>query len=483
MKINHGNYNIGFLGNDNQGLKIGQMIKGKIQQILNDVLLIEMENGKLVEAKSTIPIEAQKNDILKFRIKAIDENQIMIQPITEEVKEKGAIDTAENKIVNLLESLNVKSGKEEIELVKKLIVNEIPVNKEILDNIIQSKGSFEKIETLLNNKPNSVTQNMITKDIREVLKTLLKLEVHTKENEYNEFQKVKELGIKSSNGLETQKNIMEKEHQKLFDHKTVHSNINIQDMNFEKIIFLLKNNLKMNMLNMTNINNILLKDFTITKEIDQLIEVLYENKETAHLGKSLEQIFSKLKDMILEKKFEPGEMIKEIHVKLELVKQSIENISSKEQGDALKNIANLKNSLDFVSKINQFQTYFQMPIFFNDERKNLELYISKDDKNRKKINPKDVKILVALDTKTMDKVQVLIGIKDKNITCNFKVTTDETKKMLLAFENDLKEALKLLDFKGISMKYVVGNSENNMIGQELTKKEIDEKIRFIDLKV
>ncbi|MCT4618594.1 MAG: hypothetical protein N4A62_04315 [Marinisporobacter sp.] len=483
MKINHGNYNLGFLGNDKQTLKIGQMIKGRIQQILNDVLLIEMENGKLLEAKSNIPIEAQKNDVLKFQVKSIDENQILIQPIIEELREKGEISTAEKKIINLLESLNVKSGQEEVELVKKLIVNEIPVSKEILNNIIQSKGSFEIMETLLNNKTNSLTEDMVTENIQKVLKNLLKVEGHTKGDEYREPENVKKLGIKDAGLLETQKNIMENGKQKLSHDKIVHSNINIHDMNFEKIIFLLKNNLKVNMLNITNVNNILLKDFTITKEMDQLIEVLYENKETAHLGKGLEQIFSKLKDMILEKKFEPGEMIKEMHVKLELVKQSIENINSKEQGDALNNIANLKNSLDFMSKINQFQTYFQIPIFLNDERRNLELYISKDDKNRKKINPKDVKILVALDTKTMDKVQVLIEIKDKNITCNFKVTTDETKKKLIAFEKDLKEVLTGLDFKGMNMKYSVGNVGNNILEEDLTKKQVDKKIRFIDLKV
>ncbi|QZY56617.1 hypothetical protein [Crassaminicella profunda] len=484
MKINHGNYNFGFLGKNNQELKVGQMIKGKIQQILNDVLILELENGKLLEAKTNIPIEAQKNSILQFQVKSIYENQITIQPMIEELQHKEEISTAEKKIIDMLKALNIKSGEEEVELVKKLIVNEIPVNKENLENIIQSKTSFEKMETLLNDKSIISNEKMLNENIREVLKNLLNVEDVMKENESSNPENAKKLATKDSNLLEMKKNIIEKVHEELFNGKIAHSkNINVHNMNFEKIIFLLKNNLKLNISNVTNINNLLLNDFTITKQMDELVGALYKNEETISLGKSLENIFSNIKNMILEKKFEPVEIMKEIHIKLELAKQSIENISSKDKGDILNNITNLKNSLEFVDKLNQFQTYFQIPIFLDDEKKNLDLYISKNHKNKKKINPKDVKILVALDTKTMEKIQVLIEIKDKNITCNFKVKTDEIKKKLLAFENDLKETLKLLEFKGITTKYVVSNIEKNIIDEDFNKKEMTKKIRFIDLKV
>ncbi|QXM05773.1 hypothetical protein [Crassaminicella indica] len=479
MKINPLNYNLG-LGNNKENLlelKMGQIITGKIQQILNDVLILEMNSGKLLEAKTAIPLEAQTNDVLKFQVKSIRENKVILQPMMEEIDNKEEMDNGQKKIISLLKELNIKPGEEEIELVKKLIANRILVSKENLTNIIQLKSNFEKIETLINTKSIPINEKIMNEHIREVLKELLKEDGYIKENEYSKDENIKNI-VKDSYSLELEKNMQ----QKLSAERSVHSK-NINPMSYEKIIFLLKNNLKMNIMNLKNINNLLMKEFTVSKQMDELIGFLYKNDETAYLGKSLDQLFSNIKDMIFEKNFEPHEIMKEIHIKLEMIKQSIENISSKDQEDILNNITNLKNSLDFMNKLNPLQTYFQIPIFFNDERRNIELFISKDSKNKKKINPKDVKILIALDTKTMDRVQVLIEIKDKNIMCNFKVKTDEIKKKLLAFEKDLKEILMHLGFTGINTKYAVSNTGNDILEEALNKKEIHEKMQFIDLKV
>lgn len=483
MKINQSNYNFTVLENNDQGsgrIKVGQVIQAKIQQIMKDTLLLEMKNGKTIEAKTTILPDYKKNEVFKFVVKETNKDQITIQPILDNHDKKEIINSAEKKIINLLKTLDIKQREEEITLVKQLLANKIPASKENILKVIQFKTDFEKLSNLLDEKAININEKILNENIRQVVKEVLKGR--------NSFNKT---GSESSIDV-SDKELFNTELGKNGSDSTVDSttkqnvnlqNLNIKDTNFEKIIFLLKNNLNVNISNITDVNNLILKDATITQRTDNLVELLNENEETKHFGKGIDKLLNKMNNMILEKKFEPQEIIKEMYMKLELIKKSIENMNPKNREEILNNITSLKNSLDFVNNMNQFQTYLQIPMILNDERKNLELFISKDDKKSKKINPKDVKILVALDTKTMDKVQALVEIKDKNITCNFKVTTFEAKEIFEKYENQLKKALILLGFSTVNTKYVVSEGESNILDIDINNKELAKKINFIDVKV
>ncbi|TCO79967.1 hypothetical protein [Marinisporobacter balticus] len=485
MRISQSNYNLQVQGNNEQGLigfKTGQIMHAKIQKIINDVLFLEMANGKIVEAKTTIALDYQENAVLKFKVKEMNEKQITIQPIIENPDKEETTAPVEKKIINLLKTLDIKSGKEEITLVKQLLANEIPASKENLLKMIQIKSDFEKMESLLQDKTINMNEKILNENIRLVLKNLLKDGDVFKEKQSNVlFQNERSSSNKELMHTEIKKNGSNLTQEGTTRENTNLKNVNIHNVNFEKIIFLLKNNLSVNISNITNINNLILKDDTVGSKIDNLVELLYKNEETSNFGKNIDGLFLKIKHMILEKKFEPQEIMKEIYIKLELVKQGIGSLNPKNGEEILNNITNLKNSLDFINKMNQFQNYLQIPIFLDNEHKNLECFISKDDKNGKKINPKDVKILVALDTKTMDKVQVLIDIKDKNITCNFKVIADEVKQILLKFENQLKDALMFLGFTQVNTNYAVSNIEGNILG--IDNDQNSKKINCIDVKV
>ncbi|QEK12289.1 hypothetical protein FQB35_07815 [Crassaminicella thermophila] len=449
MKINLSKQSFKALENNNQdftSLKIGQLIKTKINKVKNDGLIIELGNGKLLYAKTTFPMNYNENQVVQFRVKEINENQLIIQPIQERLNKD---ETTERKIISILKEFDIKPEKEKIELVKKLIVNKIPVSKENIIKIANSKVDFERVETLFNSKAIEINEKILNDDIRKVLKNLLKVEFDSGD-------------LKNSNK------------------QTNFKNINIKNVNFEKIIFLLKNKLTINISNITNLNNLLMKDFTVTKQTEELINLLYKNDQTMHLAKGVEALSLKIKNMIFKKTFKPQEVIKEMHIKIELIKQVVENIDSKERNQILNSITNLKNSLDFINKLNEFQTYMQIPIVLNDEKKNLDLLISKKDRNKKKIDPKDVKILVEINTKNMDKVKVLIEIKEKNIICNFKVTTEKIQKKISKFEKYLKDALILLGYEQINMRYAVVEDRNIVF--DFNDENLNE-INTINLKV
>lgn len=463
MKIEYVNFQLQELDNryvDPTNLKIGQCIRARVHQMMNDIIMLEIGKGQFLEARTNVPVNIKNNEVVYFEIKEIDGNKVMMKPIT---GTKEHIDAGEKNIAGVLEKFNMKPSQENIELVKQFIQHEIPVTKKNIMQMHQLQWHFKTLETLLNSKSIHLNGEELQQDIRDLLKTLLQSEKKHFNKEFNRMHKENTDGPLA------------------MEPKMQRANMNIHDMNVEKLIFLLKNDLKLNANNATNLNNILLKEYGIAKQVEDLTTLLQSNRETMKLGESIEAIFGKLHNMISDKRFEPHGLIKELYIKLEFIKQVVEDMQIKESKEIVGIAASLKDSLDFMSKLNQAQTYLQIPILLNNEHKSIELFIAKDGKNKKKKNSKDMNILIALDTKNMDKVQVLLEIKDKTITCNFHVVTEEVQKSFIQHEAVLKDTLRRLGFSSVTVKYRISNVEENILHMEKTK-ELG-KVNFIDMRV
>ncbi|WZL74826.1 DUF6240 domain-containing protein [Clostridiaceae bacterium 35-E11] len=463
MKIDYANFQLQQLEKsyvDFTNLKVGQYIKARVHKLMNDIIMLEMGDGKILEAKTNASVNLGSNEVVYFEIKEVNGNQVIIKPITQT---KKPIDTAYKNITGVLEKFNIQPSKENIELVKRLIQHQIPVTKKNILQIQQSQWNFKTLETMLNVKSINLNSQNVHQDIGEVLKELL----HSEKNHFNQ-----EVNMVNEENINSALNMRPKIDQPL---------INIQNMNIEKLIFLLKNDLKLNINNATNLNNILLKEYDIAKQVEDLTVLLQSDKETMKLGESVETALVKLQHMILDKKFVPHELIKELYIKLEFIKQAVEDMQIKEGKKILNLTISLKDSLDFMSKLNQAQTYFQLPILLNNKHKNIELFIAKDRKNKKRINPKDITILIALDTKNMDKVSVLLEIKDRTIICSFQVIAEKIKKSLVEQEKILKDTLLRLGFSNVSIKYRISSAEENIFNIEDTKELM--KVNFIDVRV
>ncbi|WP_129596890.1 hypothetical protein [Anaerophilus nitritogenes] len=496
MKINGmtpNSSNVGEISKEVQ-LKVGQIIQGKICEILEDMIMLKMSNGKMLSAKLEVGLSVEVEELLKFQVKEANENQILLKPIVE--GQNNIENETENKIMDVLKSFGMKATKEEISLIQTLIKNEIPVTKENVTSFMQMKGAFQKMEQMpidLFSKDLNIEEPIL-----EVFKNIIKsqndsLEQSNTKNlienkeilENNSFIENKD-SIGNKNFMENKENTDHKASlQKQDTPKNLLQNeesikykdIGIKNMNDEKIVFISKNNLDINLGNAIQLNRILYKDNPMGKQINDLIKNLYENEKTTPLAKEIENILGKIKNMVETKDFKPQEILKELYVKLESIKSTVEGFDKKE--GILNQIDQIKDGLDFMNKLNQSQTYMQIPIPIDKEYQNIDLLIVKDNKSKKKIDPNHVKLLISLDTKNMGQVRTLIDIKEKNITCNFKLIEEKMKEIFFKNEDQLKESLKTLGYHSIYVQYGILNEES-IVGDSTPSKKFT---NFIDMKV
>lgn len=468
------------------GLKEGQVIKARIASMLHDIMMLELENGKLMEAKYTDMasgnlVEGQK---YQFVIKTANDKQIVIQPILEDVP---AFSDEAQDIARFLEKMGMTPDQEKIELVKQLIKYEIPVNERMLYEMNKLKHIFEKLKDLLENNMVKIHEDLAEKNIEEVFKGLLKdglpISVRAAEKHPDHEHPMKNF-IADEEGIyfskEQEQNLVSARNGKVAGQEST-IRCNLDEMNYEKLAFLWKHGFKMNIKHVSSFNDIVFRKFPIAKQLESIMEFLAGDENTVELAEKFEQTTYRLKEGLLHHKRDLQEILKELYAKAEMIKYKLESLDMHKHGDVIKQLENLKNGIDFIGKLNQWQTFLQIPIAIGNDQKNLEIFIGRNSKKSKKINPHDVKIFVSLDTKNMDVVQVLAEIQEKTITCNFRVANEQIKRIIKGYQEKLAEKLKNHGFVHIYFKYAVSQEKLNLLDVEGI--DADKKRNFIDLKV
>ncbi|MBF8984300.1 hypothetical protein IZY60_12200 [Lutibacter sp. B2] len=463
----------------------------------------------------------------QFKEGSIQQNikEIEMQVMEEMMSSKEG--NFEGKILDLLKKLEINPQKEIIILVKKLMNNKMPITKANIISILNAKYSFEQLEELLDNVFMNLSDEEFEMDIKTLFRKLLKESsqsddcIHDKEemdevdekvtqkkNNLKQIPNKKESQIFNKKGdttsfeantkvehtelnrMNNKMNINKEDTEKVNINKENNSNvnkdkvsvdkINIDKMDFDKIIFMLQHKMKVNLMNATNINNIINKDNTLTDQFNSLLKLLDDSGVDLEIIKELKNIHMELKDS-KKVKLPIAENLKKIYSTLNSIETFLESVNNTKKGTITNEIVNLKSSLDFINKINQFQTYFQMPVMINNEMKNLELFIEHKKNKKKKLNPKDIRIFIALDTNNLDYVHALIEIKDKDITCNFRFVTDDAKLIVKKYEKILMDALKKYDFQRVNLNYVVSQDKMSILNIE--SNDANSTLYSIDLKV
>ncbi len=443
-------------------LKEGQIFQARINQIIDDVIFLDLGNGKLLKAKTMIStILKDSSSVFNFIVKETNRDKIIIKPLSENEIDTSIREEKETEIVEILKKSNLEPDKEKIELIKELIENKIPVTKKIVQEMYQSKLIFQKIDSEIQNKLLFIHESDLNKNIFEFAKSFLE-----KVDEY--FLEESELQLFAD--------------EKLYDLSDIKT-VNIRNVDFQKLIFLFKNNFKFSLGNITQLNNIILKECSMAKQVQDLVNLLQQKSETLDLAQDLISTLEKIKSITIEKKFQPNEIIKDLEIKLEIIKETIKNVPKANIKEILKNIRVLQKGFEFMHQMNKSEIYLQIPIFIKQQFRDLDLFILKDNKDKQKINFKDCKILLSLDTYNLKKVRVLAEIKVKTIYCNFYIETKKIQSIIQKYENYLRNSLSSLDFELIHINYIVTNINNNILDFESKLNQNVSKTNFINLRV
>ncbi len=215
----------------------------------------------------------------------------------------------------------------------------------------------------------------------------------------------------------------------------------IKDTDMEALTYLASKELEATPKNL----GLLIKNIENSDGISQFLDKLHQritvedNPELKEIKESIKKIFLEPKQV--GNKEEVAEQLKDIAKLGERLENYLDSRGSKdpEIRDAL---SNLRDNIDFIKSINEHNNFMQIPIMINGDTSTANLYVFKEGKKSKDINPENATILVALDLKSLGHLESMIGVMGKVVNVTFRVENKSIGDMLEKQSLLLKESLK-----------------------------------------
>ncbi|MDD4503385.1 MAG: flagellar hook-length control protein FliK [Clostridiaceae bacterium] len=194
----------------------------------------------------------------------------------------------------------------------------------------------------------------------------------------------------------------------------------IKSSDMEAITYLVSKAMKITPRNL----DMLIKNIENSDGISQFLDKLQQriadkdNPELKLIKDSIKKIF--LEPRQIEDGKEVSLQLKDIAKLGEKLERYLlsSDIKDPEIRDAL---SNLKDSIDFIRNVNQHNNFLQIPIMINEDTSTAKLYVFKEGKRNKPINPEDATVVVVLDLKSLGHLESMIRVKGKAVNVTFKV--------------------------------------------------------------
>lgn len=117
----------------------------------------------------------------------------------------------------------------------------------------------------------------------------------------------------------------------------------------------------------------------------------------------------------------------------------------------LDNMNNASSDAQFLNNLNQFMNFVQLPVRMAGKNAHGDLYVYSR-RGAKTASPDEIKALLHLDMDNLGPMDVLVKLKQKNVTTNFKVADD---KILQYVEEHMNELTARLNKLGYNVDNVV----------------------------
>ncbi|WP_333657398.1 hypothetical protein, partial [Tissierella praeacuta] len=146
MRIENLLLNNFILNNKEDILSEGYTFKGKVLELIDDLIFIEIDGKRTIQAKLETDMKMNIDDEVSFLVKSVDDNEIVLKPIIKE-KLQLSIPKENSPISNLLKNMNIKENKISMKLVENLMRYNAPITEE---NITYGIKTLEKLFQLSN---------------------------------------------------------------------------------------------------------------------------------------------------------------------------------------------------------------------------------------------------------------------------------------------------------------------------------------------
>ncbi len=433
-------------------LKSGDIIKGMITAISGNDVTINLSNGNFIKGRTQIPLHDLKGKVVEFLVKEAGESKLILTPLQ---NNQSGIKQESLFINNILDKFGFIKSQSNIDIVKALLKYKIPLKQETIDKMARSIGKLEDLTNIKTNEKLQVlsnSQSLLGEDIDKIIK-VNNNQVNIQDNITN--------SVKSNleNILSSQKNPS--------------SLIN-------KLAFLIKNEMKVSINNLSFLTDIINNKDFIEDDIKQLIT------EMGSKGYDIEKVNQHLE------KFLQGKLLNFDSTDKENLKESIRNLTKlmeeinttfklhEGKEETVFNKSEIINSkLEFLNNINQNSTFYYIP--FKIPREDFEKNLFVLNKRRRNKKDDNIKVFISLDTSNIKKIDVLLHKFLDKLNINFTVESEKILKLLQSKEANLKKVLINCGFEDIYLDFNVKN-ENEVDPLEILSDE-DTHNYLLDVRV
>lgn len=152
----------------------------------------------------------------------------------------------------------------------------------------------------------------------------------------------------------------------------------------------------------------------------------------------------------------------ELYVKLAYFKDAVAMSGAASKSVVLEHTQKLMDHVRLLSGLDQF-VCLQLPVQLGEERRNAELYVYKKEKGgSKRVDPEDVKILLALDLTNMGHLEAFIEVKGRDVSLRFEVEDDVIASTIRQNTTKLHELLDESGYKFTNSSVLTKKSETNI---------------------
>ncbi|WP_041719374.1 DUF6240 domain-containing protein [Alkaliphilus oremlandii] len=217
------------------------------------------------------------------------------------------------------------------------------------------------------------------------------------------------------------------------------------------ISLLMKNAMPLTLKEVQKLSFFLNNERQIGHELEAILSIIENNKneEIAQLAARLRTGIHKMTSDMKEGKPFGERPYEEFSQILRALESKSAHLSGGERSSLQKSGERLLDSLELQVHLNRQDTLLQLPLMMGDQLKNLQMYVMRDKKGSKKIDPKNMSVLLNFDTNNMGNINIYMAVNYSNIVMKIGLNHTEDKELI---ENYTKDLEKYLEDLGYSLK-------------------------------
>ncbi len=444
------------LNNKEDILREGYTFKGKVLELIDDLIFVEIDGQRTIQAKLETNVKMNIDDEVSFLVKSVDDNEIILRPTIKE-KLQLSIPKENNPISNLLKNMNIKENKISMKLVENLMRYNAPITEE---NLIDGMKALEKLFQLSNltneekviliNNPSLVNKAPISEKIENTqekipIKTDLKFnrELIIEENRIEDDTSPGKVDIRSLLVINKADDKESEDITPLVKEFVVNGDNNDLEEDIKIISFFLKYNIKPSLNNIKNLRELNENPIEFVKDLELIDKILNKDNPKNINGIQLED--NEIKDMMSNK-----------DTKILELQKNISNFGNTKDLKLAEDIKNFTNKIDFLRDVNKDLSFVFFPIKHMEKELDGVLALIKEGRKKKNYNGK-TNIYINVETYHLGNIKVSCQLLSNVLQVKMNIRNEDLE-LFKSTEKQLIEKILLIGYSLDRIDFILDNS-------------------------